>query len=123
MLGWHINIFKTEVKKFIAYDATTTELRIASWSTGEAGLDWLKKLAQSKRIQELGGNGYPYRFSAKAFEIIPIIKTGYSISSELSNSYEYVFQEYERRTLKIDPTKFNGCSLQDQLLIEAWDQR
>ncbi len=122
MLGWHINVFKTNLDKFVAYDSSTNELRIASWSTGMNGIDWLKKLSQESLIQELGGNGYPYRFSAKASVIIPKINFDPLISADLIISDQCLLDEYERQTLKIDVVKISKCRANDLLLIEAWDQ-
>lgn len=39
MLGWHINVFRTDALTHLVYDASTDETRIASWSTGIKGLD------------------------------------------------------------------------------------
>lgn len=82
MLGWHINVFRTNALTHVVYDASTDETCIASWSTGMKGLNWLNKLANENKILDLGVNGYPYRYSAKASEIIPIISSGIPTPNE-----------------------------------------
>jgi hypothetical protein len=123
MLGWHINVFRTDALTHLVYDATIDETRLASWSTGIKGLDWLNKLANENKILNLGGNGYPYRYSAKASEILPIISSGIPTSNEpIIIGDDYVLHAHEIRSLKLDALKISKCELYDHILIEAWDQ-
>lgn len=122
MLGWHINVFRTDATR-LDYDISADELRIASWSTGMRGLDWLNKLAKANKILYLGGNGYPYRYSAKASEILPIITSGIPTPHQpIILGDDYVLQTDEIRSLKLDTPKISNSGPNDHLLIEVWDQ-
>ncbi len=123
MLGWHINIFRTNAKTHLVYDASTDETRLASWSTGVYGLVWLDNLAKANKILDLGGNGYPCRYTAKASEILPIISSALSSCNRpITIEDNYVLSAREISTLKGDAAKISACDPDDQLLIEAWDQ-
>lgn len=123
MLGWHINVFRTDALTHLVYDASTDETRIASWSTGMKGLDWLNKLAKENRIVNLGGNGYPYRYSAKASVILPIISNGILTPNDpIVIGDDYVLHSNEMFSLKLDALKISRCDPDNHLLIEAWDQ-
>jgi hypothetical protein len=123
MLGWHIVIFRTNAKTHLVYDASTDETRLASWSTGMNGLAWLDHLAKANKISDLGGNGYPYRYSAKASEILPTISSALSSCNKpITIGNNYAISARDISTLKVDELKISACSLDDQLLIEAWDQ-
>jgi hypothetical protein len=123
MIGWHINVFRTDSFTHEVYDVSTDETRIASWSTGMRGLDWLNELVKESKIKKLGGNGYPYRYSAKALEILPIFSFDLRTSNGLlivgNNN---VLEAKERFSLKLDELKISKCKPDDHLLIEAWDQ-
>lgn len=122
MLGWHINVFKTDAT-YLDYEKSTDEFRIASWSTGIRGRDWLNKLAKENKITYLGGNGYPFRYSARASNILPIITFGITKPDEaIMFGNDYVLQFNELRSLKLDLYKISNCESEDQLLIEVWDQ-
>ena len=101
MLGWQVIISKG--------DDT-----LCSWSTGIGGLEWLDELVKEGKAQDQGGNGYPNLYSAKAKEILTVLSEGapkYSGPTVIGDDY-----------IKIDRSKLNNCSPDDQLTIEAWDQ-
>lgn len=123
MLGWYVVIFRTNAKTHLVYDASTDEARLASWSTGINGLDWLDHLAKANKILNLGGNGYPSRYSAKASEILPIISSALSSCNRpIAIGDNIVISARDISALKVDALKISACSSDDQLLIEAWDQ-
>lgn len=123
MLGWYVVIFRTNAKTHLVYDASTDETRLASWSTGINGLDWLDHLAKANKILDLGGNGYPSRYSAKASEILPIISSALSTCNRpITIGDNIVLSAHDISALKVDALKISACSPDDQLLIEAWDQ-
>ena len=62
MLGWQIIIRKE-----------SAETSLASWTTGLGGTDWLDALVKEDKSKDLGGNGYPNSYSAKANEILPLL--------------------------------------------------
>jgi hypothetical protein len=50
--------------------------RLAVWQTGLEGLDWLQTLVKQGYAIDLGGDGYPWRFTATAEQLVPHIITG-----------------------------------------------
>ena len=98
MLGWQIIVRKE-----------SSENSLASWTSGLGGTDWLYKLVKEDRAKDLGGNGYPNNYLAKASEILPLL-TAESINSIGGANLR----------LKID--QITNCSIDENLIIEAWDQ-
>lgn len=98
MLGWQIIIRKE-----------SAETSLASWTAGLGGTDWLDVLASNYKAKNLGGNGYPNSYSAKASEILPLLTTESINSIGGANT-----------RLKID--QITNCSVDENLIIEAWDQ-
>ena len=77
MLGWHISIYRQADGG--ASPATTESIRstrLAVWQTGLGGLDWVQELVQAGKAIDLGGNGYPCRYTAAAENLIPRIEDG-----------------------------------------------
>jgi hypothetical protein len=98
MLGWQIIIRKE-----------SAETSLASWTTGLGGTDWLDALVKEGKSKDLGGNGYPNSYSAKANEILPLL-TIESINSIGGGNTR----------LKSD--QILSCANDETLIIEAWDQ-
>jgi len=111
MLGWQI------------YIKQENEALIASWCVGLGGLDWLDHLVNRGFAQNLGGNGYPCRYSANA-EIIfqkilpyPPINEG----AKLTLGEDYVIDTKEIWQVKINHDAVKGCKPFEKLTIEVWD--
>ena len=110
MLGWQVIISKG--------DDT-----LCSWSTGIGGLEWLDELVKEGKAEDQGGNGYPNLYSAKAKEILTVLSEGapkYSGPTVIGDDYIRIGGLND--VIKIDRSKLNNCSPDDQLTIEAWDQ-
>ena len=67
MLGWHITVFRQQDGGAApaVFEASEGE-RLAVWQTGRYGLSWLDELAKHGHAIDLGGNGYPVRYTALA---------------------------------------------------------
>jgi hypothetical protein len=98
MLGWQVIIRKESAKT-----------SIASWITGLGGTDWLDILVKEGKAKDLGGNGYPNSYSAKANQILPLLTT------ELINSVG-------GGNARLKSDQISACSNDETLIIEAWDQ-
>jgi len=66
MLGWEVIVKKES-------DADQAGQSLMSWSTGIGGLSWLDELVKQGLVQDLGGNGYPNKYSGQASIILPKI--------------------------------------------------
>jgi hypothetical protein len=110
MLGWQVIISKSGDT-------------LCSWSTGIGGLAWLDELVKEGKAEDQGGNGYPNLYSAKAKEILTVLSEGapkYSGPTVIGDDYIRIGGLND--AIKIDRSKLNNCSPDDQLTIEAWDQ-
>jgi hypothetical protein len=106
MLGWDIRVRREQAPR---------ELPLASWSSGVLGLSWLDDLVRQHRAEDLGGNGYPKRYSMTAAVLFPIItqsvRTGEAAAP--AGWGEQVNLERERMA---------ACAADERLVLEAWDQ-
>lgn len=97
---------------------------LAAWRYGYEGIDWLEDLVQNGIIENLGGNGYPTKFRAKARHIIPRLKSGLPpqhLHPEYFQSERYLPPSWNGK-LVINQLELDKCYDDDFLTIEAWDQ-
>lgn len=98
MLGWQIIIRKE-----------SAETSLASWTAGLGGTDWLDDLVRNNKAKNLGGNGYPNNYSAQASVILPLL------TIELIDLIG-------GGIIRLKTDRITGCSENENLIIEAWDQ-
>jgi hypothetical protein len=64
MTGWHISVYRqTDKRASPATPASPRGERLAVWQTGDGGLGWIYGLVKEGKAIDLGGNGYPHRFT------------------------------------------------------------
>jgi hypothetical protein len=120
MLGWDVMVFRKIPRP---QPEKAEELLLARWATGVFGLKWLDDLVRSNRAVDLGGNGYPSRYSIAAGVLLPVISRGLPAnSSPLVVGEDYSLPPGWNGKLEIDAEKFSACPSEEQLIIEAWDQ-
>ncbi len=124
MLGWHTSVYRQ--KDGGASPATFESakgIRLAVWQTGIGGLDWIDDLVKAGHANNLGGNGYPVRFTATAEYILPVI-LGMKTETEITwvlGAGDTVTDQWEGRTV-IDRTMAEQCAPAEWLIVEAWDE-
>ncbi len=118
MLGWQVLVFRGSERS-----ADTPEGEsIASWKTGTSGLQWLYDLVQRGEAVDLGGNGYPNRYSIVANVLLPIISSGLPLNDGPAViGDDYFFPKGWSTKVKLDRQKIAVCPADAQLLIEQWD--
>lgn len=121
MLGWEIYIYRLHSGDTQDSLNLTNENLLASWLTGLGGLNWIEAIVKEGKAEDLGGNGYPIRYTTTASEILA------KISSEpLRHEYPLVIgDDYPSgwiSNVSFDYSKISQCLPDEQLLIEAWDQ-
>jgi hypothetical protein len=124
MLGWHISVYRqTDGGASPATNETPHGERLAVWQTGVRGLDWLSELSTAGKAIDLGGNGYPWRFTASAEHIIPKIILGPPEARETwhHDAGDILTDKW------VGKTQVNGataaiCRPEEWLLVEAWDE-
>jgi hypothetical protein len=126
MLGWEIIICRQPDGD--TSPATMQSARgntIAAWTTSLGGLNWLDPLVKAGRVIELGGNGYPLRFTGTAEDLIPRlfqqppeVLVGTMHLCEALSALGDRCHEMTATELIEAPE----CRVGEWLLIEAWDQ-
>ena len=111
MLGWQL------------YIKQEPDTLIASWCVGLGGLDWLNDLVKRGLAQDLGGNGYPCKYSAKAEVILPKILPSPPINenAKITLGDNYILDSKENWKVKINQEAVKNCNISETLTIEAWD--
>lgn len=96
---------------------------MAVWQTGVWGLKWLDELIQQGAVLDLGGNGYPTRFTAPASVILPRVLGGPPDANEVwgRDEWDVVDERWVGRTA-IDHSVADMCADDEWLLIEVWDE-
>jgi hypothetical protein len=115
MLGWQIYITQES--------SPENSQSLMSWCAGIGGLDWLDQLVKDGLAQDLGGNGYPNKYSAKAAVLLPkIVPILPNNEGKFVLGDNYVLSGNEHWGIKINQSKIDACSPDEILLIEAWDE-
>ncbi len=124
MLGWHISIYRqTNSGVSPASGESTKGTRLAVWQAGLNGLDWIQELVAANKAIDLGGNGYPNRYTATADCLVPQL-----INEPPDARPVWVFEEHDIVTEKwagktvIDQAAIAVCRPDEWLLIVAWDE-
>lgn len=111
MLGWEIFVTRQS-------DDTT----VARWRTGPGGLEWLNSLVAGHRAVNLGGDGYPNRYSIAARVLLPIVAGRLPRhSGPLAIGDDYVMPPGWSKTPAVNSDAVAACALDEQLLLEAWN--
>ena len=105
MLGWHLKIYRQADGGASPATAQSSHgNHFASW--GEEKLAWLDELVKAGEAIDLGGDGYPCRYTAAAEHLIPLITdTLTGVRNKVVNAAEVT-----------------RCRPEEWLLVEAWDQ-
>jgi len=121
MLGWEIFIHRNQPGE--TPGSPTREVFLGSWMVGLNGLDWLTKLVSEGRAADLGGNGYPERFSISARELRAALANGppRPKGPDVTGDDYFLPGDWVGR-LKMNFEKFAECPDDEQLSVEAWDQ-
>jgi hypothetical protein len=124
MLGWHISVYRQpDGGSTPAATQSPKGTRLAVWQTGLGGLDWLDALVKSGQAVDLGGSGYPCRYTAPAENLIPhIIETPPGARAVwITGAGDTVTDKWDGQTV-IDRAAADACRPDEWLLVEAWDE-
>ena len=122
MLGWEIYIHRLNSDPSLETTKFTQESVVAHWRAGLGGYDWIKALVKENKAKALGGNGYPFLFSAKFHVLQPVILNGApSHSGPLVIGDDYVLpSNYLERPI-INEANLLKCQSDDDMYIQVWD--
>ena len=124
MLGWNISVYRLEQGAVPATTKSPTGLRLAIWQTGLDGLDWLDELVKEGKAVNLGGNGYPCRFTATAEHLLPHFVNGVpEAHSTWSFEVTDILMKGWAGKTAINQTAIAACRPDEWLLLLAWDKK
>lgn len=124
MLGWNIAVYRqSENNTSPATSESPASKRLAIWQTGLGGLEWIDELVKKNEAIDLGGNGYPNKYTAKAKTLIPYISDKPPLAKEVWSSDEgdVLLDTWVGKTV-IDRNEIKDCSPDEWLIIEAFDE-
>jgi hypothetical protein len=126
MLGWHVSVYRQpDGASSPATFESREGARLAVWQTDVGGLDWLIELAKQGKAIDLGGNGYPSRFTARAEILVPHLLGGTFSANETwligEGSYIADAKAWVGKT-EIDQEGAQQCRPDEWLLVEVWDE-
>lgn len=114
MLGWDISLSTQMNGGGSPASADSPEgARVANWQAGVGGLAWLDDLVKEGKAIDLGGSGYPCRYTATAEYLFP----------QLSDMPPGAKSEWEGWKVVWSPASVVAeCRPDEWLIVEAWDQ-
>ena len=122
MLGWHFIVHKSPCKES-AEAPNGRPTQMAVWQADGSGLGWLDQLVGEKKAISLGGDGYPYRFTAMAKYLKTVILGGppYARSAWGFEHGDILTSGWKGRT-GIDQNAWETCDPDEWLSIDVWDE-
>ena len=124
MLGWYISVFRqTDGGSTPANRDAEEGPRLAVWQTGLGGLQWLDELVEAGNAINLGGNGYPYYYTAQAEHIISRVVAGPPLANRdwSVGEFDILLPGWEGKTV-IDRAVTDDCRPGEWLIIIAFDE-
>ena len=123
MIGFELFVYRADLVSDSAAIWPEEKALLVSWLVGGFhGLDWIDALVKEGKANDLGGGGYPLRYSALAKDFLPTLLNGIprpAGSPIIGDDYYlpagWIGAPEIRQTLSAVP----GDQL---LLVNAWDQ-
>jgi len=124
MLGYEIFVYKQGAGgPKPATLATRPGQCLARWETGSGGLIWLQGLVAAHKAIVVGGDGYPFTYTAQAESLEATILEGPpGIREERHQGLESTLSRARLERMLLDRDELAKCDPEVWLLIEAWDQ-
>lgn len=117
MLGWEVFVYR--------HRATNPGegLLVGRWMTGIFGLKWIDELVKAQRAVDLGGNGYPCRYSMAASTFMSVVTNGLpSHDTPPVIGEDYALPAGWNSEPELNMAVLAECGRDEELVIEAWDQ-
>ncbi len=124
MLGWHVSIYRqTNGGASPATFESPEGASLAVWQTDVDGLDWLLALVKAGKAIDLGGNGYPYKYTAPAEHLFPYFVQNPPRANKywLLGAGDLVTDKYVGKTV-VDASAASECRPEEWLLVVVWDE-
>lgn len=123
MLGWHIGVYRTADRERAPLTMDSPlGTRIAVWQARWEGICWIDQLVEDGLARQLGGDGYPYRYSASIKALAPFLSSPPAArenwvygANDIINSNWQGKTQVLKELLKI-------CPPSETVIIEVWDE-
>lgn len=124
MIGWHISIYRqASGATGPATVNTPTGNRLAILQFGPDGLAWLVDLVQAGKAIELGGDGYPFRYTAMAEAVLPnLVDKPQPGQDPRSLGWKVLRTGQWEGRAELDHSVIADCCANEWVIIEAWDE-
>jgi hypothetical protein len=120
MIGYSISVYEFIEGMDITSISNDNET-LATWTAGGfGGLDWIDNLVSEAKAEDLGGNGYPLYYKAKAQFILEALTLDVPKNKEQTIMDDENVMSSDWRS-KIDTSAIAKLKPNQQLIIEAWD--
>lgn len=107
-MSWDVTVYRQRDRDLLAAKPDSPAgIRLAEWHTG--GLDWLNDLVKAGKAIDLGGDGYPSKYTAIAKYLFPRIREEDEWSHRLFGKSA------------ADLVALSDCHPDEWLVLEAWD--
>src|SRR5215203_2350747 len=121
MIGSHLSIYR-QANAHAAMPATAESpkgTRLAVWQAGDGGLKWLDGLVKAGEAISLGGDGYPYRYTATAATLVPRVLDGPPEARRcwIHGEHDLLGEKWVGKTM-VDQDAVAACRSDEWLLIE-----
>lgn len=124
MIGWNISVHRQKGGGIqpASFDSHCGE-KLAVWQASHRGRDWLDELVRESRAINLGGNGYPSRYTSKTKEIVPKLTPTPPHANVVwqAGPGDTLTEKWRGKTF-LDHQGLAQCDLEEWLLIEVWDE-
>lgn len=124
MLGWWIVVSKQSPSEWDQADQDSRRAaRLAQWEAGIDGIDWLTKLVELGRAEQVARSGYPNRYTALARDVLPLLddKPPAPGGTQIIGD-DYATTSRWRGNMERNDSLIGSCSPDQLLTIDAWDQ-
>lgn len=125
MLGWHVSVYrKTRGGRRPAKFGSRAGALLAQWQGGLGALSWLDELVRTGQATDLGGNGYPVRYTLRCELARPVVLAGPPEAREqwVFDAGDVIDSSLWRGRTHVDVEAFASVSASEWLIVEAWDE-
>ena len=121
MLGWEFFVRK---QSYAGADGHAAEgAPLASWKASLGGTQWIDDLVTNSKAADLGGDGYPNRYTVAAGTMLAVLRQGLPRhDGPLVLGDDYVLHQGWTGDASIDIERLQLIDPSEILLVEAWDQ-
>lgn len=119
MPGWSIVVYKQSDGNGPATAESSGDTVVGMWLASVNGLKWLDELVKASKAIDLGGDGYPMRYTATAGNLLPRMLEKSPLPS---SAQEDELGDNLIGPLNVDHAEAGSCRFDEWLLVMAWDR-